>query len=353
MQLIQFNNEKNYQNDFLKLPLKIYGKEYSEDKKEVIQILNGNHYLSKYFTVYKFLCYDENQVVGRFIITLYPNDNNAYIGYFECINDLNIAKALFDEASKFAKKKKCKKIVGPLNASFWLTYRLKINKFDEKPYTGEPYNKDYYLKLFFENQYKICEHYTSNIYQPVEYDYINKKYESRYQEFLGKGYQIVSPDLKQFDKLIKDIYRLLTELYKDFPLFKMIEEKDFIAIFKDFKKVMDPKMVKVAYYQKEMVGFFISIPNYHTLTSNLTVINLIKILNIKKNPKEYVMLYMGVDSNHHGLGKALAYSIMEELRDSGLTSIGALARDGKVTQNYVSDLCIDKYEYVLLERVVK
>ena len=74
---------------------------------------------------------------------------------------------------------------------------------------------------------------------------------------------------------------------------------------------------------------------------------------MKKNPKEYVMLYMGVAPEHQGLGKALVYSILTELKEKKVPSIGALSRDGKITQNYVSDLCIDKYEYVLLERVVK
>ena len=44
---------------------------------------------------------------------------------------------------EYAKEHKFRKIIGPVDASFWLKYRLKINKF-ERPYTGEPYNKDYY-----------------------------------------------------------------------------------------------------------------------------------------------------------------------------------------------------------------
>ena len=43
---------------------------------------------------------------------------------------------------------------------------------------------------------------------------------------------------------------------------------------------------------------------------------------------------------------------MQELQKTGLSSIGALARDGKITQNYVQDLIESKYEYVLLEKVI-
>jgi len=61
---------------------------------------------------------------------------------------------------------------------------------------------------------------------------------------------------------------------------------------------------------------------------------------------------MGVDQSHRGLGKALAGSIMEELRKNGLPSIGALARDGKVTQKYGEDYIDQLYKYVLLEKNV-
>ena len=50
-------------------------------------------------------------------------------------------------AYKFAKEKWYKKIVGPVDASFWNKYRLKINLFDKRPYTGEPYNLKYYFNL--------------------------------------------------------------------------------------------------------------------------------------------------------------------------------------------------------------
>ena len=64
------------------------------------------------------------------------------------------------------------------------------------------------------------------------------------------------------------------------------------------------------------------------------------------------MLYMGVDRNHTGLGKALASSIVEELKQNNLPSIGALAKDGKITQKYGSDAIDAQCEYVLLERKI-
>ncbi len=186
MKYVKFSNEKKYIKDFINLSKKLYVKNNTDNPKEIKQILEEKHPLSKYFKIDKFLIYKNKKTVGRFVITTYSNDKTAYIGYFECINNDEVAKYLFEVAYKFAKENKYEKIVGPLDTSFWIKYRLKINMFDKKIYTGEPYNKEYYLKMFLDNKYKVIEHYTSNIYKIIDNGYENDKYFDRYNEFIKK-----------------------------------------------------------------------------------------------------------------------------------------------------------------------
>lgn len=353
MKCIEFTNEKQRVKDFLNLPKQLYKKEENtEDPKSVKNIILSKHQLCKYFKIYKFLIYKEDKPVARFAITLYPKDKTAYLGFFECITDKKVAKYVFKNAEEFAKEKDCTKIVGPVDASFWIKYRLKINQFDKAPYTGEPYNKSYYFDLFKDSGFKVCDHYTSNHYVGAEYEYINKEYEGKYKEFVEKGYEIHSIDMNKFDNSIKELYRLITTLYSDFPIYKNLSKKDFIKTFSNFKSIINPSMVKFGYKDGKMVGFFISIPNYKNAVYHLNPTNLLKILKTRKDPDEYVMLYMGVDQKHHGLGRALVYSIIQELNKSKKPSIGALAHDGKVTQDYAKEMVNNVYEYVLLEKEV-
>lgn len=352
MKCIKFEYEKKYIKDFIKLPKILYTKKDNmEDSDTIKTLLLDKHPLSKYFKLHKFLIYDDYKVVGRFIITEYKKDSTAYLGFFECINDKKCAKYLFDNVYEYAKEHKFRKIIGPVDASFWLKYRLKINKF-ERPYTGEPYNKDYYYKLFLDNKYKVVEHYISNLYNTVDYSYHNDKFEERLKKFTENGYDIVKPKMEDFDKCISETYDMIVDLYSDFPIFKTLSKEDFKEVFSSFKKIINMDMVRMAYYKDKAVGFYISVPNYNNIVYNLNLFNIFKILYRRKYPKSYVMLYMGVDRNHTGLGKALAASIIEELKNNRLPSIGALARDGKINQKYVSEKIKDQYEYVLLERKV-
>ena len=45
----------------------------------------------------------------------------------------------------------------------------------------------------------------------------------------------------------------------------------------------------------------------------------------------------------------MIYSILMELSKNGRPSIGALMRDGKLTQHYVIEARTEVYEYVILE----
>ena len=352
MKLVKFENEKRYVRDFINLPKKLYdSSENMENPNTVKKILLGTHPLSKYFKLDKFLVFDDNgKAVGRFCITTYEGDNTAYMGFFECINDNEIAKFLFDKMFVFCKERNYEKVQGPVDASFWIKYRLKINNF-ETPYTGEPYNKDYYFVFFKENGFDVKEHYTSNVFLAIDETYVNEVFEKRFDEFVSKGYEIRSLKNGEFSKAIDDVYRLLIVLYKDFPIFKEIEIESFRELFNSYEQIIDNDMTKFAYFNGEMVGFYISIPDYGNLvyhTDNL--FNIFKILRRKKKPKRFVMLYIGVDLQHRGLGKALVYAIMKELKINGLPSISALIRDGRVNQKYALKDVTDVYEYVLLER---
>jgi len=350
MEIVKVENNKKYIKDFLKIPKMIYSSaDNMESPDTTRQLLEGTHPLSGYFELDAYLIYDKKDPVGRFSITTYSGDKVAYIGLFECINDDGISGFLFENAKRIAKEKNCTKLEGPVDASFWIKYRLKINNFDGLPYTGEPYNKDYYYTLFLNNGYKVKEHYTSNLYRSIDENYVNEKYESRYKSFLSQGYKIVSPKTEEYDEIIDDVYTMISRLYSDFPIYKDVSREDFKELFKSYKQIMNMSMTKIAYYDGKAVGFYISLPNYGNKVYHLHPVNLMKILRLKKKPKEYVMLYMGVEPEHRGLGKALVYSIMKELEDNKLPSIGALARDGKITQHYAQEDIKDVYEYVLME----
>ena len=344
--IIEFKNEEKYINEFLKLPKRLYSKrEIMQDEREEKEILMGTHILSKYFRINNFLILNERErAVARAIVTFYDNDKTAYVGYYECIENIDVSNMLLKYIEKYVKNRGYEKIIGPLNCSFWIGYRFKLDNFSH-PYIGEPYNKPYYPQFFKEAGYEIYQEYSSNIFDKVNKAQDNVKFSDRLKKMKCKGYKFITPTRNTFNEQLKDIGKMILKLYSNFPGYKEIELNDFYNLYKDLDKIVDFSMIKLSYYNDKMVGFFVAIPNYKNFVCRK---NYLKIILNKFVKKEYILMYLGVEKEHLGLGRALAESMKEELKKNGATSIGALIKTGNANKVYFKELIKDEYKYVLL-----
>lgn len=349
---IEFTNEKIYIKEFLKLPKKLYkASELIQNITQEKQILQGTHFLSHYFKCYNLLVIDEKkQAVARAILTIYDGDNCSYLGFFECIEDYSASQLLFELAENVSMRNGRYRIIGPVDSSIWIKYRMKVNYFD-KFYTGEPYNKPYYVDLWEKSSYNTFVSYYSNAFNIFSKESKDEKYHDRLQRKLSRGYEIRDICKSDIRKMIDDIYDMMIDLYSNFPCYKRITKEEFVQGYSYLGSVIAPKMSKIVYYNDKPVAFFISIPDYKSnLYGTITPIKLLKILMTKRNPKRYIMLYMGVDSKFIGTGKLLSDTIREQLKIEAKESVGALIREDKVDKGYFKDNIDFRYKYLLFEK---
>ena len=292
------------------------------------------------------------KLFGRFAITIYPNDNIAYLGFFECVDDSKVAKSLFEYCEKKAKEWGYSKIIGPVDASFWIRYRMKLDHFDEQPYVGEPYNKDYYKRLFEENGLELKEIYTSTMYDKIPDNYHDRLLDGLHKRCMEKGYEIKSIKKSDYDKCIAEICDLMIELYKGFPIFRTIERQDFIEYFDRYRHILDYRFVKMAYFNGKAIGFFVGIPDYHNHLYNITPGNLVRALRDRLSKKRYALTYLGCLNDYKGLGFAITKEMIDELHKTGSYSIGAFSHNGRVGKAFATDLILDTYTYGLFVKPV-
>ncbi|MDA7980018.1 MAG: N-acetyltransferase [Pirellulales bacterium] len=100
-----------------------------------------------------FLARREGKVVGR-IVAIHNREHNreyneerGFFGFFECIDDQDVANALFDTAVEWCRKRNLTAIRGPANPSMNYECGLLIDGFDSMPVFMMTYNPPYYEKL--------------------------------------------------------------------------------------------------------------------------------------------------------------------------------------------------------------
>lgn len=340
---------KETQKAFLSLPKQIYKKDCPQNVKTEKQILNGTHPLSPDFEIYPYVITDDNKKpICRCVLTIYSNADVAYVGFFEAKNDLAAVKEMMTHVRQKAMDLGKTKILGPIDCSIYINYRFKTNLF-EKTYTGEPYNKEYYPKLWEQCGFVIKDKYVSNQMRQVTENNFDVRLDRIYQRYLDRGYTFRGP-YGDFQRALKDVYSLLVERYSGFVGAQPVSEAQFMSLFSYIEKIADYDMIKLAYKGEELKGFCIALPNYNLdSVGDITLMKLLRILKTKKNPKEYVILYAGADEKSPGLGGALMHSIRNELYKNQCTSIAALIHEGNMPQQVYTMLHTEQFQYILME----
>lgn len=344
---------------FLSLPKKLYDKKFlTQDLELEKKILNCTHPLSIDFDIYPFILLNTSgKIVSRCVLTVYPNDNNGYVGFFESVYSEDAVNCLINKVKAKAKELGLIKLIGPIDCSIWIKYRFKVDYFDEY-YTGEPYNKDYYPDLWEKIGFNKCLGYYSNrLRVPTEEDY-NDKIERVTKRLLDKKkYLIISPNSDTLNVALEDVYGLLSHLYSEFPYYKYITKTQFCMLFEKLGKIFNYDMVKLVYDEndelKELIGFLVAVPNYSCLLNNPSIFDIGKIKKIKKNPKDFVLLYLGASPKHLGLGGVLAHLCKEYMQKYECMSINALVRENNQSGKLYEELTVKKYNYSMYEMEVK
>lgn len=148
---------KKMQKDFLNLPLKMYkGNPYFvptlySDEKNIFSPKKNVYFDDCDIVFYN--AYRDGEIVGRIGGIIHKAYNNKVsqkrvrFTRFDCIDDVEVAKALFETVESWAIAKGMEIAHGPLGFSDLEREGLLIEGFDELSTFEEQYNYDYYAKL--------------------------------------------------------------------------------------------------------------------------------------------------------------------------------------------------------------
>lgn len=223
----------------------------------------------KHSKIQLFLAESDGEVVGRIAAILNGNhqmihkDHTGHFGFFECIDNQEVANALFEAAEKWLKDKGMKRIIGPVNPSLNDECAFLLEGYNSPPVTLMPYNPKYYLKLAEGAGFrKEKDLYAFHLNMDT---FVSEKME-RLQDIIRKRHDIVirNIDFKnkaQFQKdvaTLKDIYNKAWE--PNWGFVKMTDEEfDFLAA--DLKPVADPRFAFIAESHGKPVGFALALPD--------------------------------------------------------------------------------------------
>lgn len=224
-----------------------------------------------------FLAYEGKKLVGRIAGIINGNHNafnkvnEGFFGFFDCINNQEVANALLKAAEQWVKKEGVSKIVGPVNPSTNEACGLLVDGFDSSPMILMPYNKPYYKDLL--EQYGLTKQVDLVAYALYDTDLGEKPVrlqEALTQRLASKGITIRPFDLKHnFKKELEEFGKVYNDAWDSNMGFVPMTKAEFDFMGKDLKMIADTDFCLAAEHEGKVVGIALCLPDINQVLKKI------------------------------------------------------------------------------------
>jgi GNAT superfamily N-acetyltransferase len=255
---------------FLKLPFRLY----KEDPKWVPPLLSAERKMLdprrnpfyEHAEARHFLATSGGRIVGRIsaIVNRLHNevqkDATGFWGYFECENEPEAAKALFDAAEGWLREKGLKRSLGPVNPSINDPCGLLVDGFGWSPFVLMTYNPAFYPALVEARGYRKSMDLLAYI---LIHDALNRLKIDRVVEAVRKRSKAVlrPVNLSRFDDEIKIIQEIYNDGWENNWGFVPMTDAEVRFMAEDLKPVLLPWFANIAEIDGRPVGFAFALPD--------------------------------------------------------------------------------------------
>lgn len=247
------------------------------------------------------------------------NAKEAEFYLFECVNDQEVANALFNHVFEWARARGLERVVGPKGFGPLDGYGIQVEGFEERQMMNMMnYNHPYYVTLVenlgftkeveFISCYVINElfHMPEKVHRAAEL--VQKRGTFEVLRFKNKTH------LKSWAKKIGVAYNnTFVNNWEYYPL----SDGEISLVLENVMMVADPKLIKIITHKEDVVGFLFAFPDVSAAMQRakgqLNPLSIADLLLDFRRTRHISFNGMGVLPQYHGMGgNALLYSELEK-----------------------------------------
>ncbi len=256
---------------FIRFPHKLY-----KENKQYVPVLDSDEFsvLTKspsleYCKIRMWMAWsEENKIVGRVagIINPRADEYQHYqrirFGWFDFIDDVEVAKALLDKVSEWGREEGKTEIHGPLGYNTWNRQGMLIEGFENTPSVNCLYNYAYYPQIMEQLGYEkqvdwIQVKIPANVGVPDKLRRISESLMERYNLSI-----LDITKLKSIDSLVENFFKAFNESFKNIANFIPLTNNEIKAIGKSYFPMLKPELTSILQDDKgNIAGFGICFPN--------------------------------------------------------------------------------------------
>lgn len=279
-----------------------------------------------------YLAYSSGKVVGRIAATINNNYNKfhrsnvGFFGFFDCINDQDVANALLTTAENYCRRHNADTMLGPTNLTTNDTAGILVEGFDSPPVVQMTYNYSYYPRLL--ENFGLVKEMDLLAYK-LETSTVNTKslklasiLKQRLLEKRGVTFRKI--DLKNFKDEIRKIKDVYLKAWEKNWGFVPPTDREFTYLAEGLKLIIDDRFGYVAEQNGRIVAFALALPNINEILINikngrLFPLGIFKLLFGKRKVKSVRIILLGVipEFRKQGIEAVFFADFIESARNFG------------------------------------
>jgi len=222
-----------------------------------------------------FLAFRDGEPVGR--ISAHRNrlhdehhgPGTGFWGFFEAIQEPQVAQALFEAAAAWLRERGCHHLVGPLNFSIYDEMGLLVEGFDSIPAMFQTHNPPYYLDLVTSWGFRKAMDWVA-LKNPHLQDADVPALERRLEEILStQKVTLASYNPRELDRRAEEIFHLFNEAWSVNWGHVPLTRRQFDHLLHEVKPLLRRNLVQMVLDGGRLVGFGIVLPDLNPLVQQL------------------------------------------------------------------------------------
>jgi hypothetical protein len=250
----------------------------TESSIELLLLNSGTAFL-KHSTIKKFIVQDGNNNVARFaLIHDHRLADIIQVSFFEAQKGLG---DLFGLIKKEIHQHfpQCKKVVVGLNGHLNYGAGILLNRFDEAPMFGLPYNPYYYADYFSNLNLRklVTFRFSMEVYSAWAHTYSSQR--------ILKGLSVRFMNKGNIEKESAVYTQLNNQAFIKHPYWANRDKEEDLELFKPFRFLLDNENLIFAELDGKPVGFFLWYPNFNELVTGQRDFNALDVLKYRFGKK--------------------------------------------------------------------
>lgn len=278
-----------------------------------------------------FMAYLHGKPVGRIAaiqnnqFNQFHNCKTGFWGFFECINNQDVANALFNEAKVWLIERGLETMQGPVNPSTNYESGLLVEGFDDPPKIMMTYNPEYYVSLV--EGFGLKKAMGLLAYRFEKDEVLKNEKFLRVKDIARDRSKVsVRPiNLKNLKHEVEIIKKIYNKSWENNWGFAPMSDEEINLMADELKMAVDPGFFPFLVNEKgEEVGMALALHDFNyifkSFNGNLFPFNFIKLFTKKKEIKWMRVVLLGIlpEWRNKGLDSLLYYELIKTGMERGL-----------------------------------